>query len=220
MTSVKMVTDTWMTTLSTPDTLDNNDTYDYFSEWCAYTNPQLSISSYFTLVFTILGLIGKRLLTFCNSSASVSSQLTNMLVVNLAASDILLFVTTTPFFVEADIHPCWQFGTTGCKFTNMIWVVLHSVCMFTLAALAVERYCAVTSRAGFRSKTCALGSIWLFRSSVSSACSHNCSYALRRCVHGVCKRCWIHSGLYNLPCVCDLCVSTDNHWIFLHPHGS
>ena len=157
-----MVTDTWMTTLSTPDALDNNDTYDYFSEWCAYTNPQLSISSYFTLVFTILGLIANGCLLFVILRRRYLRNLTNMLVVNLAASDILLFVTTTPFFVEADIHPCWQFGTTGCKFTNMIWVVLHSVCMFTLAALAVERYCAVTSRAGFRSKTCALGSIWLF----------------------------------------------------------
>ena len=159
-----------LTTVTTPSPVDmvdignmsNNGTlYDLGYSWCEYTNDSLSSAGILILLFSVFGVLGNACLLFVILRRRYLRTLTNILVVNLAASDIVLFVTTVPFYLEADLHPCWQFGTAVCKTANTVWVISHSTCMFTLAALAVERYCVVTSRAGFRSTTCALVSIWL-----------------------------------------------------------
>lgn len=129
--------------------------------YCDWRRDSMSWYSICVLIISILGLAINGCLLAVILRRRYLRNLTNVLLVNLTVSDMVLFVSTVPFLIESDLHPCWQFGVVGCKIINAFWVVAHSGCMFTLTALAVERYCAVTSRAGFRSNTCALASIWI-----------------------------------------------------------
>ncbi|KAJ8035794.1 Bombesin receptor subtype-3 [Holothuria leucospilota] len=68
----------------------------------------------------------------------------NLLVTNLAAGDLLYMFLSAPFYVEHEIHPCFQFGLLVCKLMNMSQVVAQSVCVYSLMFGAIERYMAIT----------------------------------------------------------------------------
>ncbi|XP_072174278.1 neuropeptide CCHamide-1 receptor-like [Diadema setosum] len=67
----------------------------------------------------------------------------NILVLNLAIGDMVYLLVSTPFHAEHEIHACWQFGLVVCKLSNSMQVLSQGVCVYSLMAGSIERYCAI-----------------------------------------------------------------------------
>ena len=72
----------------------------------------------------------------------------NILVLNLAIGDMLYVLVSAPFHAEHEVHHCWQFGLVMCKLSNGMQVLSQGVCVYSLMAGSIERYCAITRPVG------------------------------------------------------------------------
>ncbi|CAF1517263.1 unnamed protein product [Adineta steineri] len=71
----------------------------------------------------------------------------NLLIINLAVSDIV-YSLTIPIFAVHIVIPWWPFGRVGCQLAIAIDIIAMIVGVYTITALSVERYMDVreTSR--------------------------------------------------------------------------
>ncbi|XP_031695758.1 gastrin-releasing peptide receptor-like, partial [Anarrhichthys ocellatus] len=90
---------------------------------------------------SVLGLIGNITLikTFC--SANYIRNVPNIFMSSLALGNVLLLVTWAP--VDASRYEEWLFGRVGCKVIPFIQLTSVGVHVFTLTALAADRYKAI-----------------------------------------------------------------------------
>ncbi|XP_035671444.1 neuropeptide FF receptor 2-like [Branchiostoma floridae] len=70
-------------------------------------------------------------------------NVTNCFILNLAVSDLLVAVFCMPFTLVDDVVMGWPFGPVMCKITPAVQVVSVAVSVFTLVAIAIDRYCSV-----------------------------------------------------------------------------
>ncbi|XP_050977600.1 trace amine-associated receptor 13c-like [Labeo rohita] len=68
---------------------------------------------------------------------------TNMLILSLAVTDMLIGLIVMPVQAIKLIETCWYFGDTYCGLFTMIVGLLLSVSLSTLVLIAVDRYVAV-----------------------------------------------------------------------------
>ncbi|CAF1116015.1 unnamed protein product [Rotaria magnacalcarata] len=71
----------------------------------------------------------------------------NLLIINLAVSDIV-YSLTIPIFAVHIVIPWWPFGRVGCQLVIAIDIIAMIVGVYTITALSIERYMDVreTSR--------------------------------------------------------------------------
>lgn len=69
--------------------------------------------------------------------------ITNMFVIALAASDILMCTCCMPFTVVALFHGQWIFGKSYCLFQGFAALTLAMVSMVTMGVIAVNRFFCV-----------------------------------------------------------------------------
>ncbi|KAK9542981.1 hypothetical protein VZT92_000799 [Zoarces viviparus] len=94
-------------------------------------------------VISVLGLIGNITLikTFC--SAKSIRNVPNLFMSSLALGDVLLLVTCAPVDASRYLSEEWLFGRVGCKVIAFIQLTSVGVSVFTLTALAADRYKAI-----------------------------------------------------------------------------
>ncbi|CAF0815691.1 unnamed protein product [Adineta ricciae] len=63
----------------------------------------------------------------------------NLLIINLAVSDIV-YSLTIPIFAVHIVIPWWPFGRVGCQLAIAIDIIAMIVGVYTITALSVERY--------------------------------------------------------------------------------
>nr|XP_055063088.1 trace amine-associated receptor 13c-like [Misgurnus anguillicaudatus] len=68
---------------------------------------------------------------------------TNMLILSLAVSDLLVGLTVMPLEATKLIETCWYFGDTICKLFLIIMGLLLGTSLSNLVLIAVDRYVAV-----------------------------------------------------------------------------
>ncbi|XP_066263537.1 neuropeptide FF receptor 1-like [Branchiostoma lanceolatum] len=68
---------------------------------------------------------------------------TNFFITNLAVADLLVGVFCLPFNLVDSMMTSWPFGDTMCKVFLAVQVLSQSASVFTLVAIAVDRYYAV-----------------------------------------------------------------------------
>ncbi|XP_073729830.1 trace amine-associated receptor 13c-like [Misgurnus anguillicaudatus] len=68
---------------------------------------------------------------------------TNMLILSLAVSDLLVGLIGMPLEAIRLIEPCWYFGETICRLFILIVGLLTSTSLINLVLIAVDRYVAV-----------------------------------------------------------------------------
>lgn len=86
----------------------------------------------------------------------------NLLVTNLAIADLVFILVAVPFYVEHEVHPCFQFGLPICKFINVSQLMAQCACIYSLMFGSIERYVAITrvGRSGHLcNNLCAVSSI-------------------------------------------------------------
>ncbi|KAM6986896.1 prolactin releasing hormone receptor 2b [Aplochiton taeniatus] len=182
------------------------------------------------VVVVVVGVCGNYLLLYVICRTRKMHNVTNFFIANLAFSDMLMCVTCVPFTLAYAFNPHgWIFGRFMCYLVFLIQPVTVYVSVFTLTAIAVDRYYATVHPLKKRTSvaTCGyvLSAIWLVSCGlVAPAVAHTYHVEFREEGLTICEEFWIgqewqrlayaYSTLlvtYVLPlsalCVSYLCIS-------------
>ncbi|XP_020375887.1 prolactin-releasing peptide receptor-like [Rhincodon typus] len=124
----------------------------------------LIIPCYVLVVF--VGIVGNYLLLYVICKTKKMHNVTNFFIGNLAFSDMLMCATCVPFTLAYAFHPRgWIFGKFMCYFVFLMQPVTVYVSVFTLTAIAVDRYYATVhplrKRISIGTCTYILAGVWL-----------------------------------------------------------
>ncbi|XP_067832761.1 galanin receptor type 1 [Heptranchias perlo] len=98
----------------------------------------------FTLIFC-LGVLGNSLVitVLARSKPGKPRSTTNIFILNLSIADLSYLLFCIPFQATYYVLPTWIFGGFICKFVHYFFTVSVMVSIFTLSAMAVDRYIAI-----------------------------------------------------------------------------
>ncbi|XP_071373030.1 atypical chemokine receptor 4b [Centroberyx affinis] len=99
----------------------------------------------------VVGLAGNALVVVVYASPRRLRTLTDMCILNLAVSDLLLLLTL-PFWAADAVHG-WRLGVAACKITSFLYSTNFSCGMLLLACISVDRYRALARNAAGRTGT-------------------------------------------------------------------
>ncbi|KAI0235011.1 Galanin receptor type 2 [Lamellibrachia satsuma] len=117
-------------------------------------------------LIAVVGSIGNGMVIFVISSERKMRTTVNLLLLNLAFSDVLFLVVCVPFVAYHFAADNWAFGDVPCKLSQFLLYVTVYVTMYTLVLVAVVRYLTIVfprSSARWRTRRnvcCAIGVIW------------------------------------------------------------
>ncbi|WAQ97428.1 NK2R-like protein, partial [Mya arenaria] len=115
---------------------------------------------------SMLAVVGNGLVIYVVFKDKRMQTVTNVLIVNLALSDILLGMFTTPFQFQPALHQRWDFPEFMCVIAPSFKVLSVIVSVLTLTFISLDRYVAVMYplKAGFSKPNAVLSLIliWLF----------------------------------------------------------
>lgn len=113
----------------------------------------------FYILVVVVGVFGNYLLLYVICRTRKMHNVTNFFIGNLAFSDMLMCVTCVPFTLAYAFNPHgWVFGRTMCYLVFLIQPVTVYVSVFTLTAIAVDRWVLLVAyEIFFRSKL----NIWI-----------------------------------------------------------
>ncbi|XP_019725049.1 atypical chemokine receptor 4b [Hippocampus comes] len=129
----------------------HNDSYDYSYEHsvCDKEAVRSFAGVFLPVIYSlalVVGMAGNTLVVAVYASRSRLRTLTDVCILNLAASDLLLLVTL-PFWAADAVHG-WRLGPAACKLTSFLYGANFSCGMLLLACISVDRYRAVARRSG------------------------------------------------------------------------
>jgi len=108
-----------------------------------YEGPEwLVVPLVFGLIF-IVGVVGNGTLIFTVLANKNMRTTPNVLLVSLAAGDLLLILFTVPFMSTIYTFTAWPFGELVCKLGEFTVSLSLGVSVFTLTALSAERYAVI-----------------------------------------------------------------------------
>lgn len=113
--------------------------------------------SFFYGLASLVAIAGNFLVLWIVASSRRMQTVTNIFIANLAVADIIIGMFSIPFQFQAALLQRWVLPYFMCAFCPYVQVVSVNVSVFTLTAIAIERYRAITSplKARFCSKTTA-----------------------------------------------------------------
>ncbi|XP_041485588.1 rhodopsin, GQ-coupled-like [Lytechinus variegatus] len=130
-------------------------------------NPFLLIGGYL-LVVVVLGTMGNVTVIYTFLRVKKLHSPTNLLIVNLSASDLLVATTGTPLSMISNFYGRWIFGSHTCAFYGFVNYYCGCISLNSLAAISVFRYIIVVrgnvqnQRLTLRSSVYAIGIIHLY----------------------------------------------------------
>ncbi|TKS71627.1 G-protein coupled receptor 84 [Collichthys lucidus] len=108
---------------------------------------------YFAVVWgcavTITGTVGNLMTVLAFALDPRLRTRFNVLIVNLAAADLLYCTILQPISVDSYLHPRWRTGQLWCSIFGLLLFLSHFVSIITLCLVAVGRYLLVAKRAVF-----------------------------------------------------------------------
>lgn len=133
-----------------------NDSYDYIPEHsvCDKESVRSFAGVFLPVIYAlalVLGLAGNALVVVVYTSRVRVRTLTDVCILNLAISDLLLLLTL-PFWAADAVHG-WMLGSAACKLTSFLYSANFSCGMLLLACISVDRYRAVAQNPTGRTGT-------------------------------------------------------------------
>ncbi|XP_071951222.1 prokineticin receptor 2-like [Antedon mediterranea] len=136
---------------SFPD-VPNYNSYDYYSDYNTISSPdcytifvqphvfvRMMLSVTYLLLILVCG-FGNSLLIFIILSQRRLRSITNLLIANLAFSDMMVAIWTAPFAGYYYMIDDWVFGDVLCPVVNTVKSVSMYVSVTTLLVIAIDRY--------------------------------------------------------------------------------
>uniref|UniRef100_A0A914NEY6 G-protein coupled receptors family 1 profile domain-containing protein n=1 Tax=Meloidogyne incognita TaxID=6306 RepID=A0A914NEY6_MELIC len=96
----------------------------------------------FAIIFC-LSVVGNSIVVVVILQQQSMRSVTNLYLLNLALSDLLLSVVCMPPTLVSSLVYCWVFGDLLCKLLAYLQPVVVTASAYTLAAIALERYYAI-----------------------------------------------------------------------------
>ncbi|XP_032805654.1 neuropeptide Y receptor type 1-like [Petromyzon marinus] len=128
------------------------------------------IATYCVLI--ALGLLGNSLLVLVILRHSELHNVTNILIVNLAFSDMLVGLVCLPLTIAYTLMDHWIFGEALCKGSPFLQCSAVSVSIFSLVLIAIERHQLIINPTGWKPSLnhayVAIGAIWVTAFAMSS----------------------------------------------------
>lgn len=100
-------------------------------------------------VVTIIGTVGNIMTILAFASDPRLRTRFNVLIINLAAADLLYCTILQPISVDSYLHLRWRSGQLWCKLFGLLLFLSNSISIITLCLVAVSRYVLVARRAVF-----------------------------------------------------------------------
>ena len=95
------------------------------------------------LVIFVVGILGNGGLIFIVARNANMRNVPNILIVNLAAGDLILILVSVPFTATIYTLPEWPYGEPICRLNEFLCCMSLGVSVFTLIALSLDRYVAI-----------------------------------------------------------------------------
>ncbi|XP_069061887.1 neuropeptide FF receptor 2 [Pleurodeles waltl] len=92
------------------------------------------------LFIFVLCMLGNGLVCFIVLTSKHMRTVTNLFILNLAISDLLVGIFCVPTTLLDNIIAGWPFGSTVCTLSGMVQGISVSASVFTLVAIAVDRF--------------------------------------------------------------------------------
>uniref|UniRef100_A0A7E4VRS6 G_PROTEIN_RECEP_F1_2 domain-containing protein n=1 Tax=Panagrellus redivivus TaxID=6233 RepID=A0A7E4VRS6_PANRE len=114
-----------------------------------------------------LSVVGNSIVVVVILQQKSMRSITNLYLLNLALSDLLLSVVCMPPTLISSLVYCWVFGEVLCKLLGYLQPVVVTASAYTLAAIALERYYAICRPLHSRvwhtkaHAMCVIGIVWL-----------------------------------------------------------
>ncbi|KAL2099653.1 hypothetical protein ACEWY4_004047 [Coilia grayii] len=96
------------------------------------------IASY--LLIFLMCMVGNGMVCFIILRSKNMRTVTNLFILNLAISDLLVGIFCMPTTLVDNIITGWPFGSLVCKLSGMVQGISVSASVFTLVAIAVDRF--------------------------------------------------------------------------------
>ncbi|XP_056427506.1 prolactin-releasing peptide receptor-like [Hyla sarda] len=176
--------------------LNSSNSSSYFTSVQLIQSYKPLIIPCYTLV-VLIGIFGNYLLLYVIWRTKKMHNVTNFFIGNLAFSDMLMCATCVPFTLAYAFNSKgWVFGKFMCSFVFLIQPVTVYVSVFTLTAIAVDRYYATVHPLKRRISvtTCVyvLGGIWLLSFAlVGPAIAHTYYKEFQQQGFAICEELWI-----------------------------
>ncbi|KAJ8347099.1 hypothetical protein SKAU_G00285000 [Synaphobranchus kaupii] len=145
----------------------------------------------------LVGLLGNYLLLYVICRTRKMHNVTNFFIGNLAFSDMLMCATCVPFTLAYAFNPRgWVFGRFMCYLVYLTQPVTVYVSVFTLTAIAVDRYYATVHPLKKRISVLAcayvLSGIWLLSCGLAApAVAHTYHVEFRKEGFTICEEFWM-----------------------------
>ncbi|CAH1246702.1 QRFP-like peptide receptor [Branchiostoma lanceolatum] len=103
----------------------------------------VTVCTLYAIIF-VMSLIGNSMVIYAVASNRKMRSITNVFLVSLAVSDLLITVVSMPWSVlhALDDH-AWNFGDFMCRVPQFVQVVSVTASLMTLTCIAVDRYIAI-----------------------------------------------------------------------------
>ncbi|KAM3599770.1 uncharacterized protein V6R79_011209 [Siganus canaliculatus] len=102
-----------------------------------------SVAAVFTVSYLLIFLVcmvGNGVVCFIVLRSKNMRSVTNLFILNLAISDLLVGIFCMPTTLVDNIITGWPFGSVVCKLSGMVQGISVSASVFTLVAIAVDRF--------------------------------------------------------------------------------
>ncbi|XP_033239500.1 allatostatin-A receptor [Drosophila pseudoobscura] len=120
-----------------------NDSMDYDPDSWPLERIVSTIVPVFFGIIGFAGLLGNGLVILVVVANQQMRSTTNLLIINLAVSDILFVIFCVPFTATDYVLPEWPFGNMWCKFVQYMIVVTCHCSVYTLVLMSFDRFLAV-----------------------------------------------------------------------------
>lgn len=98
------------------------------------------------ILITVISFFGNSLVVYAIHKDNRLNTITNMLIENLAFSDILMATLHMPFWVVSLRYGKWVFGHVVCELAGVTQLIFGIVSLLTMTAIALNRYLKVCKR--------------------------------------------------------------------------
>ncbi|XP_066303619.1 neuropeptide FF receptor 2-like [Branchiostoma lanceolatum] len=117
--------------------------FDFSNPILKQTVPIISVFVLSYFVVFAMCVVGNVLVCFVVLKIPRMRNVTNFFIFNLSVSDLLVAVFCMPFTLVDNIIKGWPFGDVMCKLSPAVQIVSVTASVFTLVAIALDRYYAI-----------------------------------------------------------------------------
>ncbi|CAL4120345.1 unnamed protein product, partial [Meganyctiphanes norvegica] len=112
-------------------------------------------------IIAVVSLIGNGLVLWVFSMTQSLRSGTNVLTMNLAASDLMMMFTNFPILISNCFNKKWILGPLACEFYGFCGALFGTVSIITMALIALDRYHAIVTPFAGRRLTCGRALLWV-----------------------------------------------------------